>query len=132
MSALDISEEIRTHLPGTEEVVVQYVSDYLVDDAAADDDDALAVARAILDSAARGRADAVERLMGRLGTMLADTLRAHAEGKQRPTLTKLDKVVEMGKAAGMSGTLAFSEAVDLESVNKGKCVHLALCTIEPC
>jgi ATP-binding cassette subfamily F protein 3 len=122
MSSVDIGEEIRTALPGTEELVVQYVADYLVDDAGADED-VLAIAQRILASAARGQADAVAALMRTLGDMLADTLKARAAASARPTLTRLDKVVEMGKAAGMSGTLGLGGgAVDLESVNKGKCV----------
>jgi ATP-binding cassette subfamily F protein 3 len=127
MSASDISEEIRTALPGTEELIVQYVADYLVDDAAADDDDSLAVAHAILSSAAQTQlrdgstgSDAVDKLLAKIEVLLKDVLSARAAASSKPKLTKLDKVVEMGKAGGLSGTLAFNESVDLESVNKGK------------
>ncbi len=40
VSEEDISEEIRAHLPGTEEIIVQYISGYLLnlDDAAEDEE----------------------------------------------------------------------------------------------
>jgi hypothetical protein len=42
---------------------------------------------------------------------------------------KLDKVMDMSKGA-MSNTIALSEGVDLESINKGKCV-LVSCVMNP-
>ena len=38
-------------------------------------------------------------------------------------LQRLDKVLDMSKAGAMSNTIAFSEGVDFESINKGKCVN---------
>ena len=38
-------------------------------------------------------------------------------------LQRLDKVLDMSKAGAISNTIAFSEGVDLESINKGKCVN---------
>jgi hypothetical protein len=119
MSSGDIAEEIRTHLPGTEEIIVQYLSGYLVDDAG-EDEDVLAVAREILASASRGNTDALEKVMQSLSELLADTLKAREANKAKPTLTKLEKVVDMSRAGAMSSTIAFTEGVDLESINKGK------------
>jgi ATP-binding cassette, subfamily F, member 3 len=127
MSSADIEEEIRTHLPGTEEIIVQYLSGYLVDDAG-EDEDVLGVARTILGSVAQRDAGndsssenpQLEKLMASLQDLLADMLQAREKNKARPTLTKLDKVVDMSKSGVMSSTIAFTEGVDLESINKGK------------
>lgn len=122
MSSEDIAEEIRNTLPGTEEIIVQYLAGYLVDDAG-EDEDVLLVAREILASVARGKEDALQRLMTRLGDLMEDTLRAREAKKASAsgsTLVKLDKAVEMSKTGAMSGTIALSEGVDLESINKGK------------
>ena len=49
----DIAEAIREELPGTEEIIVQYLSGYLLDlEDAAEDEDVLQVTRTILESAA--------------------------------------------------------------------------------
>jgi len=77
MSSLDIAEEIRSTLPGTEEIVVQYLSGYLVDDAA-EDEDMLQVARYMLESVAVGKPQTVDKLMERLVSLLQDQL--HANG----------------------------------------------------
>lgn len=119
MSSADIGEEIRTYFPGTEEIIVQYLSGYLVDDAG-EDEDILQVAETMMESVARGKTDALEKLMDRLGSLLADQLSAREMSKSKPKLTKLDKVVDMSKAGLMSHTIGLSEGVDLESVNKGK------------
>ncbi|KAI0030328.1 P-loop containing nucleoside triphosphate hydrolase protein [Vararia minispora EC-137] len=127
MSSYDIAEAIRERLPGTEELFVQYLSGYLVDDAA-EDEDALAVARHMLSSVCLGRANAdsvLDSLMTRLTDLLSDLLSARATrtgagaGKQK--LQRLDRVLDMrATGAGMSATIAFAEGVDLESINKGK------------
>jgi len=92
MSSADIGEEIRTYFPGTEEIIVQYLSGYLVDDAC-EDEDILQVAETMMESVARGKTDALEKLMARLGSLLADQLSAREMSKSKPKLTKLDKVV---------------------------------------
>jgi ATP-binding cassette subfamily F protein 3 len=120
MSSENIAEEIRTSFPGTEEIIVQYLSGYLVDDAG-EDEDVLQIARSILDSLAGDRTDVLEKLMLRLGSLLEDQLNARLKSKSGPKLLKLDKVMDMSKGA-MSNTIALSEGVDLESINKGKCV----------
>ncbi|EEB98109.1 hypothetical protein MPER_02440, partial [Moniliophthora perniciosa FA553] len=118
MSSEDIAEEIRTFFPDTEEVVVQYLSGYLVDDAG-EEDDVLQVAREILESLAGDEVDKLEKLMLRLGDLLEDQLNARLKNKTGPKLQKLEKVMDMSKAQ-ISNTIAFGEGVDLESINKGK------------
>jgi ATP-binding cassette, subfamily F, member 3 len=119
MSSADIAEEIRTSFPGAEEIIVQYLSGYLVDDAS-EDDDVLQVAREMLGSLAAGRNHVLETLMLRLGVLLEDQLRDRMGRQAGPKL--LDKVLVMGTGA-MSNTIVLSEGVDLESINKAKCVH---------
>ncbi|KAJ7071577.1 P-loop containing nucleoside triphosphate hydrolase protein [Mycena amicta] len=118
MSSEDIAEEIRESFPGTEEVIVQYLAGYLLDDAG-EEEDVLRVAREILESVAAGRVDVLERLMLRLTDILEPTLRERIKNSAGPKLHKLDKIMDMSKTT-MSSTIAFSEGVDLESINKGK------------
>ncbi|KAJ7451155.1 P-loop containing nucleoside triphosphate hydrolase protein [Mycena latifolia] len=118
MSSEDIAEEIRESFPGTEEVIVQYLAGYLVDDAG-EEEDVLQVAREILESVAGDRDDVLEKLMLRLGDLLEDQLNERLKNRAGPKLHKLDKVMDMSKAQ-MSSTIALSEGVDLESINKGK------------
>ncbi|GLB36597.1 putative ABC transporter [Lyophyllum shimeji] len=118
MSSEDIAEEIRTSFPGTEEVIVQYLAGYLVDDAG-EEEDVLQVAHHILSSLAGDRQDVLEKLMTRLADLLEDQLKARLKNRSGPKLTKLDKVMDMSKTQ-MSSTIALSEGVDLESINKGK------------
>jgi len=122
MSSEDIAEEIRTAFPGTEEVIVQYLAGYLVDDAG-EEEDVLQVARELLESLAEGQDKKLEKLMLRLGDLLEDQLRERIQKRSGPKLQKLDKVMDMSKSQ-MSNTIAFSEGVHLESINKGKCVSL--------
>ncbi|KAJ7785647.1 P-loop containing nucleoside triphosphate hydrolase protein [Mycena metata] len=118
MSAEDIAEEIREHFEGTEEVIVQYLAGYLVDDAG-EEEDVLQVAREILQSVAGDRDDVLEKLMLRLADLLEDQLNERLKNRAGPKLHKLDKIMDMSKAQ-MSNTIALSEGVDLESINKGK------------
>lgn len=119
MSSMDIAEEIREAFPGTEELIVQYLSGYLVDDAG-EEEDILQVARDMLESLAPDQQDAVDNLMVKIGDLLEDQLTAREKNKAGPKLTKLDKVMDMSKAGAMSNTIALGEGVDLESINKGK------------
>ncbi|KAF5377158.1 hypothetical protein D9615_006417 [Tricholomella constricta] len=118
MSSEDIAEEIRTSFPGTEEVIVQYLAGYLVDDAG-EEEDVLQVAHHILSSLAGDREDVLEKLMLKLGDLLEEQLRIRLKNRSGPKLMKLDKVMDMSKAQ-ISSTIALSEGVDLESINKGK------------
>ncbi|KAF7340156.1 putative ABC transporter ATP-binding protein C29A3.09c [Mycena venus] len=118
MSSEDIAEEIRESFPGTEEVIVQYLAGYLVDDAG-EEEDVLQIAREILESVAGDRDDVLEKLMLRLGDLLEDQLNERLKNRAGPKLHKLDKVMDMSKAQ-ISNTIALSEGVDLESINKGK------------
>lgn len=122
MSSEDLAEEIRTSFPGTEEVIVQYLAGYLVDDAG-EEEDVLHVAQNILKSVAGNRDDVLEKLMVRLGDILEEQLSARLKNKSRPKLQKLDKVMDMSKSH-LSNTIALSEGVDLESINKGKYVSI--------
>jgi ATP-binding cassette, subfamily F, member 3 len=122
MSSYDIAERIRESLPGTEEILVQYLSGYLVDDAS-EDEDVLHVARYMLESVAADKPDVLEQLMGALRTLLHDQLIRREQARSGPKLQRLDKVLDMSQAGAMSNTIAFSEGVDLESINKGKCVN---------
>ncbi|KIK04300.1 hypothetical protein K443DRAFT_676057 [Laccaria amethystina LaAM-08-1] len=118
MSSEDLAEEIRASFPGTEEVIVQYLSGYLVDDAG-EEEDVLQVAHYVLKSIAGDRDDVLEKLMLKLGDLLEEQLRARLKNKSQPKLQKLDKVMDMSKSQ-LSNTIALSEGVDLESINKGK------------
>jgi ATP-binding cassette, subfamily F, member 3 len=118
MSSEDIAEEIRSHLPDAEEIIVQYLSGYLVDDAG-EEEDVLQVARDMLQSLAGDDATTLEKLMTRLADLLEDQLAARQKNKSGPKLTKLDKVLDMSKVT-MSSTIALTDGVDLESINKGK------------
>ncbi len=122
MSSYDIAEQIREFLPGTEEILVQYLSGYLVDEAS-EDEDILQVARYMLESIAMDKSDVLEKLMATLSVLLQDQLTQRENAQSGPKLQRLDKVLDMSKASAMSNTIAFSEGVDLESINKGKCVN---------
>lgn len=119
MSSLEIAEEIRSTFPGTEELIVQYLSGYLVDDAG-EEEDVLQVANDILDSLGMDRPDDVQKLMARLRDLLSEQLAVRAKNSGRPKLMKLDKVMDLSKAGAMSSTIGLGEGVDLESINKGK------------
>ena len=122
MSSYDIAEQIRESLPGTEEILVQYLSGYLVDEAS-EDEDILQVARYMLESVAMDKPDVLEHLMAALSALLQDQLTRRENAQSGPKLQRLDKVLDMSKAGAMSNTIAFAEGVDLESINKGKCVN---------
>ena len=122
MSSYDIAEKIRESLPGTEEIIVQYLSGYLVDEAS-EDEDILQVARYMLESVAVDKPDVLEQLMGTLSILLQDQLALREKAQSGPKLQRLDKVLDMSKTGAMSNTIALSEGVDLESINKGKCVR---------
>lgn len=116
MSSEDLAEEIRNSFPAAEEVIVQYLSGYLVDDAG-EEEDVLQVARDILHSLAGDQNEKLERLMARLGELIKDQLNGRLLQKSGPK--KLEKMMDMNQAT-MSTTIAFTEGVDLESINKGK------------
>ncbi|KAN0101050.1 P-loop containing nucleoside triphosphate hydrolase protein [Tylopilus felleus] len=119
MTSLEIAEEIRSIFPGTEELIVQYISGYLVDDAG-EDEDVLQVANDLLSSLGRDRPDDVQKLMARLRDLLSVQLEARVRNSTRPKLMKLDKVVDLSKVGAISTTIGLGEGVDLESINKGK------------
>ncbi|KAI5834756.1 P-loop containing nucleoside triphosphate hydrolase protein [Schizophyllum commune Tattone D] len=116
MSSEDIAEEIRASFPGTEEVIVQYLAGYLIDDAG-EEEDVLQVARDILASVAGNKIEVLEKLMAKLADLLEDQLQARMNNRKGPK--KLDKVLDMSKTQ-MSSTIGLGQGVDLESINKGK------------
>lgn len=129
VSSEDIAEEIRNALPGTEEIVVQYLAGYLLDlDDAAEDEDVLQVTRNILDSAigsssSQAKKGDLDNLVQRLAELLKEPLTRREEKNragQASGLVRLDKVMDLSKTNVMSTTIAFTEGVDLESINKGK------------
>ncbi|KAI0668681.1 P-loop containing nucleoside triphosphate hydrolase protein [Trametes maxima] len=129
VSAEDIAEDIRNALPGTEEIIIQYLSGYLLDlDDAAEDEDVLQVTRDILDSAIGSSSSLAKKgdldgLVERLAEQLKEPLTRREEKNRagRGTgLVRLDKVMDLSKANVISSTIAFTEGVDLESINKGK------------
>lgn len=129
MSEYDIAEEIRATFPGTEEIVVQYLSGYLVDDAG-EDEDILQIGRYILESiAGEEKRQELDTLMLKLEGLLDDQLKARQKNRTQPKLQKLDKVMDMSKTA-LSKTLVMNEAVDLESVNKGKASRVDMKKLE--
>ena len=71
--------------------------------------------------------------MASLTTLLQDQLIRRENPRSGPKRQRLDKVLDMSKIGAVSNTIAFSEGgVDLESINKGKCVYhicylVALC-----
>ncbi|RDX51483.1 hypothetical protein OH76DRAFT_1346897 [Lentinus brumalis] len=129
VSSEDIAEEIRNSLPGTEEIVVQYLAGYLLDlDDAAEDEDVLQVTRDILESAvgsssSQEKRGTLDQLVLRLAELLKEPLTRREEKNRagRGTgLVRLDRVMDLSKTNVMSSTIAFAEGVDLESINKGK------------
>ena len=116
MTSEDIAEEIRASFPGTEEVIVQYLAGYLIDDAG-EEEDVLQVARDILASVAGNKIEVLEKLMAKLADLLEDQLQARMNNRKGPK--KLDKVLDMSKTQ-MSSTIGLGQGVDLESINKGK------------
>lgn len=109
--------------PGTiDELVVQYLAG-LVEDPDEDPEDVIQVTQLMLQSAVPQKelASAVKQL----SSTLAADVQARAVKRSihaRPTLQRLDNVVDMSKAGALSNTIGFSEGVDLSSINKGKCV----------
>ena len=76
--------------------------------------------------------DVLEQLMASLTTLLQDQFIRRENSRSGPKLQRLDKVLDMSKTGAMSNTIAFSEGVDLESINKGKCVYHVCYLVAPC
>lgn len=119
--SLDIGDEIRSVFPDTDETIIDYVSGY-VDYAVEDDteEDIIGVVRELLESFARGHESALDALLAKLESYLEEVMKSKPKSKG-PKLTRLDRVLDMSKTA-MSNTISLTEGVDLESINKSKCV----------
>ena len=72
-------------LPRTEEILVQFLSGYLVD-IANEDEDILQVARYILESIAMDKQDVLEMLMAALSTILQNQLTHREKDQSGPKL----------------------------------------------
>ncbi|KAG9104507.1 hypothetical protein FRC06_001888 [Ceratobasidium sp. 370] len=125
---IDIADEIRELVPKAEEILVEYLAGYVED--ADEDEDIVSVTRAFLESPAEGGDEAgLETLLTKIERYLEE--KRIADGKARqPTLTRLDKVVDMSQAPAMSSTIAMSEGVDLSSINKGKASRVDMKKLE--
>ena len=121
---LDIGDEIRSVFPDTDETIVDYVSGYI--EYAVEDDteeDIVGVVRELLESFTRGHESALDALLAKLENYLEEVMKSKPKGRG-PQRTRLDRVLDMSKTA-MSNTLTLTEGVDLESINKSKCVLLS-------
>lgn len=116
MTSVEVAREIRTSLPKTEDIIVDYLSGYLVDDAS-EEEDVLQITRNMLESFAFDKPSALDELLVKLGKLLE--ARLNAKGKATGP-RKLEKTLQMGKTSAMSNTLALAGGVDLESINKSK------------
>jgi ATP-binding cassette subfamily F protein 3 len=97
MSSYDIAEQIRESLPGTEEILVQYLSGYLVDEASKDED-ILQVARYMLESVVMDKPDVLELLMAALSVLLQDKLTQRERFQSNSEMQRLNKEFDMSKA----------------------------------
>lgn len=116
---MDFGEQIRDKLPDVDETVVEYVDGYVNDDDSLDED-IPAVVHELLESFARGKEGILEELLRSLNIHLEQKYKEQPRNNA-PKLTRLDRVMDMSKS-GMSKTIALSEGVDLESINKSKYV----------
>ena|ERR1700733_7372056 len=107
--------------PGTvDEVVIRYLAGLNVD-TDEDPEDVVAVTKAMLESAVPQVQHSSAR--DQLVAELAADVRTNASKRimnARPTLQRLDNVIDMSKSGAMSNTIGFAEGVDLSSINKGK------------
>jgi hypothetical protein len=104
---LKIAEQIRESLPGTEEILVQYLSGYLVDETSKDED-ILQLVRYMLEFVAMDEPDILEHLMAALSALLQVQMTRRENAQTGP------KRVSTGWR---------NVSVDLESIDKGKCVY---------
>ena len=116
----DVAFAIRDAFPsGTvEEVVVQYLSG-LYEDPDEEPEDVLKLTKEMLESAVHGHERELQRLIQQL-TVEMQAKASVRSAQQRPTLMRLDNVVDMSKGGALSNTIGFNESVDLSSINKGK------------
>lgn len=122
MDSDEVAFKIRDAFPlGTiDELVVQYLAGLNVDPDE-EPEDVIACTKAMLESAvpAAHHAGAVKRLVGELAKEVRDSA-AKRSITARPTLQRLDNVIDMSKNGALSNTIGYGEAVDLSSINKGK------------
>lgn len=116
----DVASDIRSALPQTDEIVVQYLHG-LYEEPDEDYEDIMTVTKGMLESFVTAEdKQAFRDLMKHLGDVLSAQLDARRPSASNNGLTKLDRVMEMNQQ--MSSTIAMAEGVDLSSINKGKWV----------
>jgi ATP-binding cassette subfamily F protein 3 len=113
---MDVANDIRSALPNTDEIVVQYLNG-LFEEPDEEYDSIMDLTQRMLESFADSDKTPLNELLEQLGTLLTKQLAAR-EAVQRPTLTKLDRIMEMNKS--LSTTRAMTDGVDLSTINKGK------------
>jgi len=118
-----IAYEIRNAIPVADDVLVEYLAG-LIDEASTTEDDVLQVTRDILESPAEDDPAALDNLIKRLAIIV--TAKQQASAANGPRITKLDKILDMSKTGSLSSTIQFSDGVDLESINKSKCVNTSI------
>lgn len=116
--AMDYGDEVRSRLPDIDDTVLEYVDGYVNDEDNLDED-IPAVVGELLESFARGKPGVLEELLKNLDIFLEQRYKDKPRNSSAPKLTRLDRVMEMSKS-GMSKTIALSEGVDLESIQKTK------------
>lgn len=114
---MDFGEEVRSKLPDIDDTVLDYVDGYVNDEDSLDED-VPAVVQELLESFARGTPGVLEELLGKLDIFLEQKYKDKPRSNG-PKLTRLDRVMDMSKS-GMSRTIALTEGVDLESIQKSK------------
>ncbi|KAG8801063.1 hypothetical protein FRB91_010051 [Serendipita sp. 411] len=124
---LDFGEEVRENLPDIDETVLEYIDGYVNDEDSLDED-IPAVVRELLGSFARSKEAVLEELLKKLEAFLEEKYKDKSRNNA-PKLTRLDRVMDMSKS-GMSNTIALSEGVDLESINKSKASRVDLKKLE--
>ncbi|KAG8900986.1 hypothetical protein FRB99_005646 [Tulasnella sp. 403] len=123
---MDVASEIRSAVPETDDIIVKYLNG-LYEDADEEHESIMSVTRGLLESFADSDKEAYQELLNRLSEYLEKQL----EGKRvsfEPSLTKLDRVMEMNKTT--SNTIGLAGGVDLSSVNKGKETRVDLKKLE--
>lgn len=114
-------------MPDIDETVLDYIDGYVNDEDSLDEDMRTVVYQ-LLESFARSRPNVLEELLKTLDGLLEQKYKDKPRSNA-PKLTRLDRVMEMSKSS-MSKTIALSEGVDLESINKSKASRVDLKKLE--
>lgn len=124
---MEFADQVRERLPDIDETVLDYIDGYVNDEDSLDEDMRTVVYQ-LLESFARSRPNVLEELLKTLDGLLEQKYKDKPRSNA-PKLTRLDRVMEMSKSS-MSKTIALSEGVDLESINKSKASRVDLKKLE--